>query len=338
MTPIQVIRTRLSLRLTRRWLQLRAARKIRELTAVNDRTGTMCPGPVLFSTMRNEAVRLPYFLDYYRRLGVVHFVVVDNASTDGTADYLREQRDVSLWTTPASYRAARFGVDWLNALLARHGPGRWVLVVDPDEFLVYPHCDTRSLPALTRWLENCGAESFGTLLLDLYGQGTVADTVCRVGEDPVAVAPWFDAGNYVVTRDGHYQNLWIQGGPRLRVFFPDAPQAAPALNKIPLVRWQRGFVYKNGAHDLLPRRLNRTYARGGGSVTSGVLLHAKLMDVLTDKVAEEMDRRQHYADGAEYTSYARQGGEVRLWTEVSERYRDWRQLCDLGLMARGGWL
>ena len=338
MTPIQVIRTRVSLRLTRRWLQLRALRKSRELTAVRDRTDTMPPGPVLFSTMRNEAVRLPHFLDYYRRLGVVHFVIVDNASTDGTADYLREQPDVSLWTTAASYKAARFGVDWLNALLARHGPSRWVLVADPDEFLVYPHCDTRPLPALTRWLENCGAESFGTLLLDLYGDGTVADTICRAGEDPVAAAPWFDAANYVVTRDGHYQNLWIQGGPRLRVFFADAPQAAPALNKIPLVRWRRGFVYKNGAHDLLPRRLNRTYARGGGSVTSGVLLHAKFMDVLTDKVAEEMDRRQHYADSAEYASYARQGGSVRLWTEYSERYRDWRQLCDLGLMARGGWL
>ncbi|MEM7191164.1 MAG: glycosyltransferase family 2 protein, partial [Pseudomonadota bacterium] len=246
--------------------------------------------------------------------------------------------DVSLWQTSGSYRGSRFGVDWLNALLNRHGVGRWCLVIDPDEFLVYPHIDTRRLPALTRWLDSRGHTSFPTLLLDMYGEASVGHTHCRVGEDPIAAAPWFDAGNYVVTRDAHYQNLWIQGGPRLRVFFADQPQAAPALNKIPLVKWKRGNVYKAGAHDLLPRSLNRTYARKGGSLTSGVLLHAKFMDVLSAKVAEEMERRQHYADSAEYISYARQGDDVCLWTPNSTRYEDWAQLCDLGLMARGGWL
>lgn len=332
------LRTRLVLRLTRRRLQLRALLKARELSAVVDRTATMASGPVLFSTVRNEAVRLPYFLDYYRRLGIVHFLIVDNASTDGTTRLLADEPDVSLWTTEASYRAARCGADWLNALLARHGTGRWIVVADPDELLVFPHCDTRRLPALTRWLESCGAESFGVLLLDLYGKGTLESTRCRAAEDPVAAAPYFDAGNYVVTRDGHYQNLWIQGGPRMRAFFADAPARAPALNKIPLVRWRRGFVYMNGAHDLLPRRLNRTYCRNGGSVTSGVLLHAKFMDVLAGKIVEEMGRRQHYAESAEYAAYASEGGAASLWTAHSCRFTGWRQLCDLGLMARGGWL
>ena len=79
-------------------------------------------------------------------------------------------------------------------------------------------------------------------------------------------------------------------------------------------------------------------SRKGGSRTSGVFLHAKFMDVLTDKVAEEMERRQHYADSAEYESYAGQGGDICLKTEHSVRYEDWRQLCRLGLMAEGGWL
>lgn len=332
------LRTRLSLRLTRRKLQIRAALKWRELTAQVDRTACMAEGPILFSTVRNEVARLPFFLEYYRRLGVEHFLFVDNASTDGTGALLAAQPDVSLWHTAASYRAARFGVDWLNALLMRYGTGRWALVADPDEFLVFPHCDTRGLPALTRWLDDCGRESLGVLLLDLYGRDAIEHTRCRPGEDPVRASGWFDSGNYVITRDSHYQNLWIQGGPRMRAFFADDPSRAPALNKIPLVRWHRGFVYRNGAHDLLPRRLNRTYCRDGGSVTSGVLLHAKFMDVLVGKVDEEMERRQHYANGAEYTEYAGLRGGVRLWTPHSQCYRDWRQLCALGLMARGGWL
>ncbi|MEM7058273.1 MAG: glycosyltransferase family 2 protein [Pseudomonadota bacterium] len=334
---IKSLRNLAKLRIHRRRLQLRALWKARELTVVKDLTADMPPGPILFSTVRNEAVRLPFFLDYYRRQGVVHFLIVDNGSTDGTSDLLCDQTDVSLWQARGSYKNSRFGVDWLNVLLSRYGPGRWILVADPDEFLVFPHLE-RGLAPLLRWLDSTGAESFGVLLLDMYGDGPVDTAVCNAGENPIDVAPFFDSGNYFVTRDSFYQNLWIQGGPRMRVFFADKPEAAPALNKIPLVRWQKGFVYKTGAHDLLPRRLNRTYARNGGSVTSGVFLHAKFMDVLTDKVTEEMERRQHYADSAEYESYAGQGSTVSLKTDQSTRYTSWQQLCDLGLMAEGGWL
>ena len=332
------LREKLSLRLERRKLQLRALWKARELRPVTDRTEGMKTGPILFSTMRNEAERLPFFLDYYRRLGVVHFLFIDNGSQDDTQALLRNQKDVSIWETTASYRASRFGVDWLNGLLRRFGHDRWVLVVDPDEFLVYPHHDSRRLPALIRWLESRGQDALGTMLLDLYGDGPVAETRCAVGEDPTKAAPWFDAHNYGAQIHNRYHNLWIQGGPRQRVFYADRPQKAPALNKIPLVRWRRSYVYLTSTHNLLPRRLNRTYERGGGSTTTGVLLHAKFLDVLPTKVAEELVRREHYESGAEYEAYSQQGAGTRLWTQESTCYEDWRQLCDLGLMARGGWL
>ncbi|MEO1491531.1 MAG: glycosyltransferase family 2 protein [Pseudomonadota bacterium] len=331
------LRTRLSLRLERRGLQLRALAKSWELKPVTKRYGGLGPGPVLFSTMRNEAVRLPYFLDYYRRLGIVHFFVVDNGSDDGTPELLGAASDVSVWRTEARYKASRFGVDWLNRLLALHGSGRWVLVADPDEFLVYPYCDTRRLPALIRWLESNKRQSFGTMLLDLYGQGTLAETTYRTGEDPVAAAPWFDANNYWVERNERYHNLWIQGGPRVRLSPGEALGKAPALNKIPLVRWRRSYIYRNSTHDLLPRRLNRVYDHRGGARTSGILLHTKFLDVLTEKIDEEVVRAQHYAGGREYRTLAATGEDTRLWTPQSTRYEGWEQLCDLGLMARGGW-
>ena len=338
MRPITSLRHRLHLRLYRRMLQARAWIKGRSLRAVVDRTKDLAEGPILLSTVRNECVRLEWFLDHYRRLGVVHFLIVDNGSTDGTLELLRGAEDVSVWQTNASYKGARYGVDWLNHLLQRHGVGRWVLVADPDELLGYPYCDTRGLPALTGWLEDQGSESFPPLLLDMYGKGPISETRYVSGTDPVAAAPWFDSNNHYVVRDGYYRNLWIQGGPRMRAFFATDPKAAPALNKIPLVKWQKGFVFKTGAHDLLPRRLNETYAQNGGSLTSGVLLHTKFLDILPHKVEEEMKRRQHYSDSSEYESYAERGGDLSLWTPQSLKYRDWRQLCELGLMAKGGWL
>ena len=162
------------LRLERKRRLWRAFRRRRELHPVSVRTGQIRRGDILlFCTQRNERIRLPYFLRYYRDLGVNHFFFVDNDSDDGSRDYLAEQADCSLWTTQASYRRARFGVDWLNWLQMRHGHGHWTLVVDPDEFFVYPFCDTRPLGALTDWLDTMSIRSFPAMLLDMYPGGAL---------------------------------------------------------------------------------------------------------------------------------------------------------------------
>ena len=327
------------MRLRRRYWRIRALRRRRQLAAVRDRTGAIRPGAILaFSTVRNERTRLPYFLDYYRRMGVEHFLIVDNDSDDGTRDYLARQPDVSVWTATASYARAACGVDWLNWLMRRHGHLHWCLTVDVDEFLVYPFCDTRPLRALTDWLDASQIRSFGSMLLDMYPKGPLGAQPYREGGNPFDIAAWFDNGNYLYRRDPTYGNLWIQGGVRARRFFADAPRAAPALNKVPLVKWRREFVYVSSTHALLPRGLNQTYAANGGEKTTGVLLHAKFLSLFAERAAEEAARAEHYRAGAEYRAYA--GGidaGADLWCKWSERYVNWRQLETLGLMSKGNW-
>jgi len=306
---------------------------------VADRTGAIGARDVLlFACLRNERIRLPYFLDYYRSLGVGHFLMVDNGSVDGSAEYLSGHDDVSLWRADGSYAAARFGMDWVGALLFRHGHGHWCLTVDADEFFVYPFCDTRPLPALTDWLDDCGLRSFSAMLLDMYPRGPVDEAPYAEGQDPFEIAQWFDGANYTIRRNPELRNLWIQGGPRARAFFADRPQAAPALNKIPLVKWRRRYAYVHSTHMLLPRGLNLTYDQSGGEAASGALLHAKFLHTIRDKAAEEAERGEHYAGGREYAAY-RAGLEHSpdLWTEWSERYINWRQLEILGLMSKGNW-
>lgn len=323
------------LRLRRKRFLLRAIRKRRELRCVSDNRSAIGPRDVLlFATLRNEYPRLPFFLRYYRRLGIGHFFLVDNGSDDGGAEYLAAQPDVTLWRTESSYRRSRYGVDWLNWLRRRHGHGRWCLTVDVDEFLVYPFSDTRPLRALTDWLDASSIRSFGTLLLDLYPKEGAA--ACRPGEDPFEAASWFDTGNYQISRNEVYGNLWVQGGPRARAYFADAPHEAPALNKIPLVKWHRRYAYASSTHMLLPRGLNRVYDEWGGEKTSGVLLHAKFVDAFEERAAEEVARQEHYARAREYRAY-RAGADLGLWNDWSERYLNWRQLEMLGLMSTGNW-
>lgn len=329
----------LSLRARRQRLLLRAWRRRGELRAVADRTGAIRRGDVLlFATLRNERLRLPYWLDYYRRLGVGHFLIVENGSDDGSRPWLADQPDVSLWSAEASYRRARFGTDWINGLMGRHGCGHWCLMVDADEFLVYPFCDTRPLGALTDWLDSSAIRSFGAMLLDMYPRGRLDAQPYREGADPFRTACWFDSGNYTYKRNPLFGDLWIQGGPRARTFFAQAPERAPALNKIPLVKWRRGYVFVSSCHQLLPRGLNLVYDEWGGEKSSGCLLHAKFLDTFGAKAAEEMQRRQHYAASHEYRAYLHDlEASAGLWNRWSERYLNWRQLELLGLMSRGNW-
>ncbi len=288
--------------------------------------------------MRNEKIRLEYFLKYYRRLGVNHFVMVDNDSDDGGREYLADQPDVSLWHSTASYKRARFGIDWLNWLQWQHGHGHWCLNVDPDEFFVYPFCDTRPIRALTDWLDASSIKSFSAMLLDMYPKGRLDGFPYVEGQDPFEIASWFDSGNYTISKNHQFGNLWIQGGPRARAFFPDNPDRAPALNKIPLVKWHRQYAYVSSTHMLLPRGLNAVYDEWGGEKASGVLLHAKFLDTFSVKAEEELERRQHYARSHEYKAYARRlQKDPDLWCNWSEKYINWRQLEILGLMSKGNW-
>jgi len=327
------------LRLSRKRWRIRAFRKRRELRSLTNRTQRIVRQDLLvFTTLRNERIRLPFFLKYYRNLGVDHFLIVDNDSADGSREYLAEQPDVSLWTTTHSYKRARFGVDWLNWLQMRYAHGHWSLVVDPDEFFVYPFCDTRPLRALTDWLDASSIRSFSAMLLDMYPKGPFDAKPYREGQDPLEIAQYFDSGNYTFSRNYRFGNLWIQGGPRARMFFSDVPERAPALNKIPLVKWHRNYTYVSSTHMLLPRGLNQVYDEWGGEKASGCLLHAKFLDTFPQKAQEEMDRKQHYANGHEYRAY-RDGIATQpdLWCKWSEKYINWRQLEILGLMSKGNW-
>jgi glycosyltransferase involved in cell wall biosynthesis len=327
------------LRLRRKRGLFRAWQRGRELRALQDRTANLA-GETIFvlSTLRNERVRLPYFLRYYRNLGVDHFLIVDNGSTDGSREYLAAQPDVSLWTTKGSYKRSHFGVDWLTHLQRRYCHGHWCLTVDVDEFLIYPFCETRPLRALTDWLDASAIRSFSAMLLDMYPKGPVNAQPYHEDQDPFEIAQYFDSGNYAIRRNPWQGNLWIQGGPRARVFFSDAPAKAPALNKTPLVKWHRSYAYESSTHMLLPRGLNLVYDQSGGEKASGCLLHAKFLDTFSAKANEEMERQQHYANSAEYKAYAAgMAAQPDFWCKWSEKYINWRQLEILGLMSKGNW-
>lgn len=326
------------LRWRRRRYLARAWRRRKELTAVNFRLQAPARGRILcFSTIRNESARLPYFLEYHRGLGVDHFLIVDNASDDATGAYLAAQTDVSVWRTTASYKASRFGVDWLNRLQHLYAPGNWALTLDADEILTYPDAETRGLKVLTRWLEAEGVDSFGAMMLDMYPDGPLGQSSYVPGAAITDTLTHFDGWGYTWEWQPKFRNISIRGGPRKRVFFRDAPDHAPHLHKVPLIRWRRGMAYASSTHLALPRRLNNAFDLRKGLPT-GVLLHSKFLPEVVTKSAEEKTRAEHFTHPERYGDYYDRLTESPTLTgPQSVSYEGPSQLEALGLMQRGRW-
>jgi hypothetical protein len=319
------------------WFRLRFARRARELHPARVQADAIARSwCIAVACVRNEMPRLPAFLAHYRRLGVEHFLFVDNESTDGLAEYLAAQPDCSHWVARGSYKASNFGMDWCNWLLARHGVGKWCVTVDPDEFLVYPHSDERGLRSLARHLEGIGQPSLYAPMIDAYSDQPLSRAALTAETDPFDLCPWFDRYNLCQQHDRRLRNFWVQGGVRMRRFLPEAPARAPALNKVPFVKWRRGLRYVSSMHHLNDPALNCTVLDRPDAV-SGVLFHFKYVNLLTAKAAEEMQRGEHYAGSLEYRAYLDAGDPVLHDPEVSLRYTGPAQLQALGFMQAGTW-
>ncbi len=292
------------------------------------------PGEVLCcSGVRNEAARLPFFLAYYRRLGVRHFFFVDNASTDGTEELLLAEPDVRLWRTACSFRVGRCGSAWFQVLLERHALDRWCAIVDADEVLLYPDCEERPLPALCAELDARGKRALTAILVDMYSDRPVAETRCRPGQDPIEACPYFDREfvHYRHTLAGPRKNQTLCcGGMRRRVFGDDGRQFW--LQKAPLVKYGRGTVLDPGQHWT-------SAPREEIAEETGCLLHFKYVSTFPLRAADEVRRGEHAGHSREYERYAR-GLEREAALVLHDPARSVRleggsrQLLELGVMRR----
>jgi glycosyltransferase involved in cell wall biosynthesis len=283
---------------------------------------------MIVGCIRNEALRLPDFLAHHRRLGVGIFLLIDNGSEDDSVAYLLSQPDVCLFHTDDSYSQSNCGVDWLNELLAEYGVGRWVLILDADELFVYPDFEHQRLGGLIAWLDARNADAVVAPMLDMYPEGPVLALNYKPGQSLIAACPLFDGVGYLHGKNDKGPSVINRGGPRHRLFWDQKNHEfqSPFLKKIPFVRWQSHFALTASTHILQEAR--------PASLT-GLLLHFKFLQNFAHIVQKEAERAEHFMGARQYRAYAEvitSEPELRLDWQGSVRYRDSRQLVDLGFM------
>lgn len=126
------------------------------------------------SIFQNEAPYLREWIEYHRMIGVQHFLLVNDRSTDNFVDVLRPYVDageVDLQTGPCPKRWQRRGWPKYQCVLLQtfcerlRGVCRWLALIDVDEFIV--PSETNSLVGFLSDYEDCGGvyvrwEPFGT--------------------------------------------------------------------------------------------------------------------------------------------------------------------------------
>ena len=300
-----------------------------KLQSVTERTFAHAEGEVVvYGCIRNEIKRLPYFLEYHRALGVSGFVFVDNNSTDGTVEFLNQQDDCHVWWTDESYAKSNHGVDWIDSLLLHFAVGKWVLVLDADELLVYPGCESQDIQAFTRSLDDSGANALSTFMLDMYAAGPLRGVDYEPGQSFTETCPYFDATGYELMHMGQHAGVPGYGGVRERLFWRGQNHAVspPYLPKVPLVKWSSDLAFKASTHDIDGVTLAKT---------TGVLLHFKLFDDFYENVKQEALRGEHWENAAEYKAYwhkISQDPDVDPMYSGSVKYENSAQLVELGLI------
>ena len=196
------------------------------------------PLPLLRSKMpcvvltHNELLILPEFLRHYREIGVDHFLIVDDRSTDGSIQFLHEQPDVTIFTPIEGSTFRKDKRFWRAELLDNYCSGNWVVVPDVDEHLVYRDVDAgRDLFELVRSLEEEGAEAMHAVMLDMYRNEPLQDHRFKGGR-LIDQFPLFDGPDHCFRiaaplrfrRKYPTPFAFAIGGMRQRVFEPLALQ------------------------------------------------------------------------------------------------------------------
>jgi len=229
--------------------------------------------PILLCVIKNDFVKIKAQVEYHRNIGIKHFAYIDNMSTDGVFEWLEQQNDVSLFRTDEKFNDL-VKESWKRQATDILGYEKWYLILDPDEFFIYPGIEHIPLNEYIHFLEKQKITAAPSLMVDMY---TKEELFKSVSGDFVKDYCFFDTNTYRLRNFNRFQ--FMDNGPRWRLFSVKDMPIRPVLTKYALVKLSKSTVLST--HKNHPNKLN--FQTSGAA---SFLLHYKFLPSEKSKYEE----------------------------------------------------
>ncbi len=279
------------------------------------------------------------FLEHHRQLGVKEFVFLDLSEKADLAGRLGETGG-AVWRPKGPWSPSQVKHD-LNFLRGRYATGRWCLSLETTDFFVFYRSETRTVRDFLDFLESENRKQVYALVVEMYGEGP-ADALDVNDDQATRKLQYFDPLGYTTTpSSGLFRNVIVQGGLQRRSLYARQPNRSPALNRIPLAKWEPLCAYVSDTRLLAPSRMNVPHSPWHSSPTACLIRFGLLRDeahlgtaanVETHSVIDE----DGLGRGSSFAGALKLRG-LSLKQQFSKEYGSTQDLVDAGLLNPGQW-
>lgn len=138
---------------------------------------------------QNTAFYLPRLVAHHRELGIEHFVLLDNGSTDSSVECAA---DLGMIVASCALSFRDFQMEMRHAATTAFCRGGWRLVVDSDELFDYPGSSRHTLPEVLTWLNARGQTAVVAQMLDLVPEDGFTAALDSDYDQAIAACEWYD--------------------------------------------------------------------------------------------------------------------------------------------------
>ena len=148
---------------------------------------------VVVCLVRDSRPYVKSFVEHYLSMGAKHLFFLDNGSTDGTVEALKEYDHLTVLRTGLPYK--RYKGAMKQYLIERFGRGRWSLCVDIDELFDYPYSDVVGLGSLLRYLNERSYTAVVAQMLDMFPEEPLSKAASEEDEPLKERHRFYDISN-----------------------------------------------------------------------------------------------------------------------------------------------
>ncbi len=169
---------------------------------------------VVVCLVRDGRPYLKSFVEHYRSLGAKHIFFLDNGSTDGTVEALKDYENVTVLRSKLPYRNSKGGLGGTETLFKQYlidrfgRKERWCLCADVDELFDYPYSDVVGLGSFLSYLNGNSYTAVAAQMLDMFPEWPLSGRACDLDEPLKERHRFYDLSNLKRTS--------IKNNPRLR--------------------------------------------------------------------------------------------------------------------------